>query len=175
VKSSLYGAAAEYALHSLLTLAARPDPVSVRDLAAFHGIPERFLAKIFTRLEKARLVKANEGIAGGFTLARPTEQIPVMDALEAIGPRRTVFACAEIRRNCILFGDAPPAWSVSGMCLIHRFMQEAERELRDFLASKSLADLSRDFERKAPLDFVRESDVWFRQRKRERTNRRERK
>ena len=44
--SSLYGAGAEYALHSLLVLAARSEPVSVRDLASFQALPERFLAKI---------------------------------------------------------------------------------------------------------------------------------
>ena len=49
----MYGAGAEYALHSLLILATRPDPVSVRDLATYQQIPERFLAKIFTRLKKA--------------------------------------------------------------------------------------------------------------------------
>ena len=40
----MYGAGAEYALHSLLTLATHPEPVSLRDLATFQKIPERFLA-----------------------------------------------------------------------------------------------------------------------------------
>src|SRR5271170_1488471 len=120
MKSSLYGAGAEYALHSLLTLAAQPDPVSVRDLAGFQRIPDRFLAKVFTRLEKAGLVRAIEGISGGFALARPAERIPVMDILEAGDPKRSLFNCAEIRRNCIRFGGKPPAWSIAGMCLIHR-------------------------------------------------------
>jgi len=172
MKSSLYGAGAEYALHSLLTLAAQPDPVSVRDLAGFQRIPERFLAKVFTRLEKAGLVRAIEGISGGFALARPAERIPVMDILEAVDPKRSLFNCAEIRRNCILFGGKPPAWSIAGMCLIHRFMREAEHELRELLGSKTLADLKRDFGRKAPSDFVEESETWFERRKQKRTSRR---
>jgi Rrf2 family protein len=170
LSTSLYGAGAEYALHSLLTLAGRTEPASVRDIAGFLQIPERFLAKIFTRLEKAHLVRAIEGIAGGFALARAPEQIQVMDVLQAVDPERTLFACAEIRRNCILFGDEPPAWSIKGMCQIHRFMRDAERELRSFLASKTLADLNGELARKAPSDFMKDSEIWFRQRKSGRTS-----
>ncbi|MEO5730251.1 MAG: Rrf2 family transcriptional regulator [Byssovorax sp.] len=161
----MYGAGAEYALHSLLTLAARSEPVSVKDLAGYQQIPERFLAKVFTRLVKGRVVKATEGISGGFVLARPAEQITVGDVLEAVDPGRTLFACAEIRRNCVLFGEEPPRWSTSGMCQIHAFMATAERELRAVLASKTLADLGRELGNKAPHDFVKASELWFRERK----------
>lgn len=165
MKASLYGAGAEYALHSLLILAARSEPVSVRDLARFQDLPERFLAKIFTRLVKAGLVEATEGVQGGFVLARPAARIAVRDALEAVDPDRTLFECAEIRRHCALFGAEPPAWSVSGMCRIHLFMKEAEGALRGFLASKTLADLGREFERKAPEPFLREAEAWFQKRR----------
>lgn len=169
MKASLYGAGAEYALHSLLAVAGRTEPVSVRDLATFLGIPLKFLAKIFTRLEKAGLVEASEGIAGGFVLARPAERILVSQILDAVDPGRTLFTCAEIRRNCILFGHRPPAWSITGMCRIHRFMREAEDSMRKFLASKTLADLNRELSHKAPPDFVKESDGWFERRKGKRT------
>ena len=161
----MYGAGAEYALHSLLTLATRPDPVSVRDLASYQRIPERFLAKIFTRLKRAELVKGIEGISGGFALARPAEQIRVMEVLAAVDPGRTLFACAEIRRDCALFGQTPPDWATSGMCRIHLFMSEAERALQAFLASKTLADLVCEFECKAPQEFIEASGTWFQQRK----------
>jgi Rrf2 family protein len=163
--SSLYGAGAEYALHSLLVIAARSEPVSVRDLARFQELPERFLAKLFTRLEKAGLVQGIEGVRGGFALARPPERITVRDVLEAVDPNRTLFECAEIRRHCALFGEEPPPWSVSGMCRIHLFMREAEGALQSFLGSKTLGDLSREFERKAPEQFIRDAEVWFQHRR----------
>jgi len=172
--SSLYGAGAEYALHSLLVLAARAEPVSVKDLASFQALPERFLAKIFTKLEKAGLVQATEGVRGGFVLARAPERIAVHDILAAVDPDRTLFECAEIRRHCALFGEGPPSWSVTGMCRIHLFMQEAERALQQFLASKTLADLGREFERKAPDQFLRDAESWFQLRRSERTTRRRR-
>jgi Rrf2 family protein len=167
----MYGAGAEYALHSLLTLATRPEPVSVRDLATFQKIPERFLAKIFTRLKKAKLVEGIEGIAGGFALARPAGEIRVMEVLAAVDPDRTLFACAEIRSNCALFDATAPSWATAGTCRIHAFMLDAEKVLQDFLASRTLADLVCEFEQKAPKKFIRETGTWFQQRKQSRSPR----
>ena len=161
----MYGAGAEYALHSLLILAAQDDPVSVKDLADYQQLPERFLAKIFTRLKRAGLVKGQEGIQGGFVLNKPASRIRVLEVLEAVDPERSVFHCAEIRRNCALFGAAPPTWAVSGPCRIHAFMQEAERRLFAFMASKTLAQLVCEFQCKAPQSFAVQSETWFQQRR----------
>lgn len=166
--SALYGAGAEYALHSLLILASRKEPVSVRDLATYQQLPERFLAKVFSRLKAARIVLGTEGISGGFTLARPADQIPVLQVLEAVDPERVLFACAEIRENCALFGERPPEWAVSGACRIHAFMQDAERKLKEVLASKTLADLVCELECKVPKAFSEASSQWFQDQRRSR-------
>jgi Rrf2 family protein len=171
LSSSLYGASAEYALHSLLIMVGHTEPLSVRDLSRFQELPERFLAKLFTRLKNAGIVNAAEGIRGGFSLARPPESIAVRDVLEAIDPKRSLFECGEIRRHCALFGSKPPAWSIAGTCRIHHFMKEAESVLRDFLMSKSLAELGREFEHKAPEPFLRDTERWFRDSRNERTAR----
>jgi len=168
----MYGAGAEYALHSLLILATRPTPVSISDLASFQTLPEPYLAKLFTRLNKAKLVRSAEGIAGGFTLARPAEAITVLEILQAVDPGRVLFACAEIRRNCALFGAAPPDWAVSGPCRIHAFMEEAEQQLHGFLASRTLADLVCEFSCKAPAAFGAATETWFSERKHDRRARR---
>jgi Rrf2 family protein len=172
LKSYLYGAGAEYALHSLLILATSDAPLSVVDLARFQRIPERYLAKVFSRMKDARLVVGTEGIAGGFALARPAAHIRVLDVLDAVGPDRKLFACAEIRRNCALFGETPPEWATAGSCRIDLFMTEAERTLRDFLASKTIADLVCEFNCKAPAEFAAESGGWFQERRAGRTSRR---
>jgi Rrf2 family protein len=172
MNSYLYGAGAEYALHSLLILAKTDAPVSVVDLARFQQIPERYLAKVFTRMKDAGLVVGLEGIAGGFALARPAEDIPVAEVLDAVDPDRKLFACAEIRRNCSLFEGEPPEWATEGRCRIDLFMSEAERTLREFLASKTLADLVCEFSRKAPPEFGAASDRWFQERRAGRRTRR---
>ena len=172
MRSYLYGAGAEYALHSLLILATTDAPLSVVDLARFQQIPERYLAKVFTRMKDAGLVVGTEGIAGGFALARPADDIRVVEVLDAVDPDRKLFACAEIRRNCALFEATPPEWATEGRCRIDLFMTEAEHALREFLASKTLADLVCEFERKAPPEFATESSRWFQERRADRTTRR---
>ena len=172
MKPYLYGAGAEYALHSLLILATSDAPISVVDLARFQQIPERYLAKVFTRMKDATLVVGTEGIAGGFALARPAEHIRVLEVLDAVDPDRELFACAEIRRNCALFGETPPEWATAGSCRIDLFMTQAEDVLREFLASKTLAELVCEFNCKAPAEFAAESGGWFQERRAGRTSRR---
>jgi Rrf2 family protein len=169
----MYGAGVEYALHSLLILATQSSPVSISDLASYQRIPERFLAKLFTRLKKAKLVQGTEGISGGFKLAKPAASIDVMEVLKAVDPGRHLFTCAEIRQNCALFGPTPPGWAVSGPCRIHSFMEEAESSLQAFLASKTLADLVCEFSCKAPRQFGEDTEAWFQDRKKDRLARRQ--
>jgi len=164
----MYGAGVEYALHSMLIMATQPGPVSVSDLASYQRIPDRFLAKIFSRLKNAKLVKGMEGITGGFILAKSAEKVRVIEVLKAVDPGRSLFTCAEIRRNCALFGHTPPAWAVSGPCRIHAFMEEAERRLQTFLGSKTLADLVCEYSCKAPRKFAEETGDWFLERKKHR-------
>ena len=90
----------------------------------------------------------------------------------AVDPDRKLFSCAEIRRNCTLFGETPPEWATAGSCRIDLFMTEAERTLREFLASKTLADLVCELNCKAPPEFAAESGGWFRERRAARTSRR---
>jgi Rrf2 family protein len=169
----MYGAGAEYALHSMLILATQPVPVSISDLASYQKIPEAYLAKLFTRLKRARLVRGTEGISGGFALAGRAEAITVLEILRAVDPGRFLFTCAEIRQNCALFGPAPPEWAVSGPCRIHAFMAEAEQKLQDFLASRTLADLVCEYSCKAPAAFAEATGDWFAERKKERLARRQ--
>ena len=123
-------------------------------------------------MKDAQLVVGTEGIGGGFALARPAADIRVLAVLDAVDPDRKLFACAEIRRNCALFEETPPEWATAGSCRIDLFMTEAERALRDFLASKTIADLVCELQCKAPPEFAAESGGWFRKRRAARTSRR---
>ena len=102
--ASMYGAGVEYALHSMLILASHPEPVSVSDLATYQGIPERFLAKLFTRLKHARLVKATEGITGGFLFLIKPLMLYVIAAV--VLPVINFIVLVEITRGATSFlGD----------------------------------------------------------------------
>ena len=76
----------EYGLHCLLfwSTRARMPPANGRDLAELQGVSVENVAKLFTKLQKARLVVATEGVRGGFRLARPADSISVLDVVTAI-------------------------------------------------------------------------------------------
>ncbi|KEZ04700.1 transcriptional regulator [Burkholderia sp. MSh2] len=146
----------EYGLHCLIYLA---DPsagvrgASVRDLAELQGVSGEYLAKLFTKLAKAGIVTATEGVRGGFTLARAADRITVLDVVEAIDGDKPLFDCREIRSRCAVFGETAPAWATRGVCSIHAVMQAAEKSMREELEKHTLAGLADRTMAKAPASF----------------------
>ncbi|MFN8149895.1 MAG: Rrf2 family transcriptional regulator [Solirubrobacterales bacterium] len=81
-------AKADYAMRAVLELAAAEDPpVTREDIAEHQHIPSSFLEKILSELHRAGLVTSHRGTDGGYSLARPAEDIPLADVLRVIeGP-----------------------------------------------------------------------------------------
>nr|WP_068432843.1 Rrf2 family transcriptional regulator [Magnetospirillum sp. XM-1]CUW39026.1 Putative BadM/Rrf2 family transcriptional regulator\ len=154
----------EYGLHCLLYLAdpaGRTSSPSVRDLAELQGVPAEYLAKLFTKLSKAGLVVATEGVRGGFALARRPEDISFQDVILAIDGDKSLFECREIRDRCAVFDAEKPAWASKGLCSIHSIMLMAEKRMRDELAAHSLAGLAAQVAAKAPADFGHQIAAWL--------------
>ena len=157
-------AAVEYGLHCLLFLVGRtPDEAlpSVRDLAELQGVSPEYAAKIFTRMQKAGLVEAREGVRGGICLARNPSEISVLDVVRAIDGEKKLFDCREVRGGCAVFDGVPPKWATDGICGIHSLMLQAEARMREVLASRSLAELSGGFRRKVPHAFFDDVEGWL--------------
>lgn len=152
----------EYGLHCLLWLV---DPdcgrPSSRDLAELQGVSPAFVAKIFPKLEKAGIVRAAQGVRGGYRLARDPAEISVLDVVDAIEGDKPLFACQEIRGRCAVFGDRAPQWATQGVCGIHAVMLRAEQAMRDSLAAESLAGIAAAVAHKAPANFTDEVRTWL--------------
>lgn len=165
---SLYSAGVEYGIHCLLFLVgdnAESREASVRDLAELQGVPLDYLAKIFTKLAKAKLVVATEGVRGGFKLARPADEISILDIVNAIDGQKLIFDCREIRGRCALFEGKPPQWALEGTCAVHSAMMTAQKRMEEALAQQTILDLGRRFGRKAPTDFSAKVDGWINERR----------
>lgn len=165
---SLYSAGVEYGIHCLLFLIsdnAESREASVRDLAELQGVPLDYLAKIFTKLAKARLVVATEGVRGGFKLARPADEISLLDIVNAIDGQKLIFDCKEIRGRCAVFEGQPPEWALEGVCAVHGAMMTAQKRMEEALAQQTILDIGRKFGRKAPPDFFGKVDDWMNDRR----------
>jgi len=163
---ALYGSNAEYALHCLLYLIPlrEGETLSARDLAELQGISPSLVAKLFTKLQRAGLVCAHEGLRGGFALARPAESISMLAVIDAVEGRKKLFDCKDIRTNFLLFGGCTPDWARRGVCDIHAEMLNAERAMRTVLAGRSIADLALKVSAKMPRDISEESANWLAER-----------
>lgn len=85
--SSPYSAKAEYACVAMIELAARygdSQPVRLKDVAAAHGIPQRFLVQILLQLKANGLVNTTRGAAGGYQLGRAPLKITLADIVGII-------------------------------------------------------------------------------------------
>ncbi|NNB16128.1 RrF2 family transcriptional regulator [Pseudomonas fragi] len=165
---TFYSAGVEYGIHCLLFLVddlGDSREASVRELADLQGVPHEYLAKIFTKLAKAGLVIATEGVRGGFRLGRLAQEISMLDIAQAIDGRKAMFECREVRGRCALFeGDAPP-WATQGTCAIHGAMITAQKRMEEALSQQTILDLSRSFGRKAPAGFSAGINEWMQSRR----------
>ncbi len=102
------------------------------------------MAKVLRRLGKAGLVEAARGPGGGFTLARPADQIALLHVYEAIDGPLAFSPCllqdAQCEATCIL-GDL--------LSSLNRRFEEALRDtkisdLAGFSARRAAADPEED-------------------------------
>ena len=68
----------DYALISLAYVAALSGrPASAREIAERHDIPVELLAKVLQRLAQRGVLKSQQGIHGGYLMARPADTVTV--------------------------------------------------------------------------------------------------
>ena len=83
--------AVRYALQALVYMANETDGqlVASHVVAEAKGIPELFLLKVLKMLVSARILQSLKGPSGGYRLARPANEISMLEILEAVdGPIR---------------------------------------------------------------------------------------
>ena len=130
----------EWSVHCLTLLARVPTgrALPARRLAEFHGVPAPYLAKHLQALARGGLVVSVPGPRGGFLLARPTDEISLLDVVDAVEGQEPAFRCTEIRQRGPVTGHAG---SYRTPCGIAAAFAGAELAWRAALAATSLASL----------------------------------
>ncbi len=78
-----------YAVRALVELHRLSDsePVPIAELAKRGDIPVQFLEQLFATLRRAGLLRSQRGVKGGYSFARPAEQVTVLEVVELLdGP-----------------------------------------------------------------------------------------
>ena len=101
---------ADYALRAMLYLA-KMDPTqrsATSQIAEIQQIPPSFLAKIISQLSIAGLIHTSRGARGGVSLARPIEDVSLLDVVEAIDGPISLNECTHNQDSCP-FGEECPS------------------------------------------------------------------
>lgn len=124
----------DYVMRSALSLArAYPDGGfrKIREVVAEMGVPATFASQILADLVRAGMATSRAGKDGGYRLARPPEEVSVLEVVEAAeGPLQS--------SRCAL-GEGPCRWDA--VCPLHETWRAATVVVRDNLAATTLADL----------------------------------
>jgi len=123
----------EYGIRSVVHLAMHGQErvVLARDIAQVQDIPESFLRKILQTLVRNGLIRSRRGAKGGFVLAKPPEQVTLLEIIEAVeGPL--------LLNKCVLgLGECDR----ESFCPVHTVWVEAQRRLTDVLGGTTIADV----------------------------------
>lgn len=128
----------QYALQALIFLAQQPNGRvhSTPEIAADLHIPAGFLSKILQKLWRHGLVRSHRGRRRGYSLARPSAEIPLREILESIEG-------GDLLERCLFWEDR---CSREHPCLLHPDWSQIRPELLARLERKTLANLARSEE-----------------------------
>ena len=75
-----------YAVRALAELARSggAGPVPIGEIARRRDIPVQFLEGLFATLRRAGILQSQRGVKGGYSFARPPEELTVLEVVEAL-------------------------------------------------------------------------------------------
>jgi Rrf2 family nitric oxide-sensitive transcriptional repressor len=136
----------DFALRTLLYLAAVDRRVTVAEVAEMYGISANHIAKVVQQLARLGYVRSIRGIGGGIELARHPDAITVGEVIESFEGSMRLLECVATDGVCV----------IESFCKLKRVLAEAERLQLAFLRSKTLQDIlptKRQLSRVSTKDF----------------------
>jgi Rrf2 family protein len=111
-------------------------PVLIADLAEREKIPRKFLEAILLELKNAGVLKSKKGKGGGYSLARPAEQITMGQVIRIIDGPLAPIPCASERAfvKCEECVD-------EATCGTRQVMKKVRDAIAAILDSTTLADV----------------------------------
>jgi Rrf2 family nitric oxide-sensitive transcriptional repressor len=121
----------DYALRTLMFLAARGERSTVTQVADFFGISGAHVAKVVHQLARLGYVRSIRGIGGGIELGRRPEEITIGGVIATLEGNMHLLECVGRDGVCV----------VESFCKLKRVLAEAERIQTEFLNAVTLADI----------------------------------
>lgn len=126
-------------LHALIHMDRAPGPITSEIMAQMLATNPVVVRRTMAGLRDQGLVTSEKGHGGGWTLARPLDQISMLDIYAALGePRLFALGLSDDRPECLVEQAVNDALSET--------FAAAEVQVRRRFAEVTLADVARDFD-----------------------------
>ena len=131
--SLIFSRQCEYALQAVLYLALKEpgEWTSIKEITDRLKTPTHFLAKILQNLTKKNILISLKGPTGGFALAKPAEDIRLLEVVTAIDGNG-------LFEKCVM---GFPACSSDHPCAVHEQWRQLRKGLDQILANKGVAEV----------------------------------
>ena len=122
-----------YALKAILYLAvnAQGVPISIKEISAVQKISPEFLEQLFFKLKKAGVISSVRGPGGGFSLARPLDEVTVKQVFDAVGEGLDLTPCT----SC---NDETPVCTEHDECLSFDVWKAAADQIQNYFGTLTL-------------------------------------
>lgn len=132
---------AEYALRAAVYLADQEgDPCTTAEIAEGTQVPQGYLAKVMQALSRGRVVNAQRGPNGGFTLRKPAGELTLLEVVNSVDPIRRFHECPLKLPN-----------HGTNLCPLHRKLDNCALTVESGLSHTTIADLLNVPQRRKPL------------------------
>ena len=124
-----------YAVTAMADIAqhASGRPLALAEISNRQGISLAYLEQLFGKLRRAGLVDSMRGPGGGYTLARPADEIAVSQIMAAVEERLQATQCSgEVGNGCGTAGTR---------CLTHNLWERLSAHVHLFLQQTTLEDV----------------------------------
>ena len=122
----------DYALRTLMYLAARSGRATVADVAGLFGISANHVAKVVNQLSRYGYIRSVRGIGGGIELAQQPDTIRLGEVVERFEGNLHLLDCVATENVC----------AIQPFCKLKGVLAEAERLQVEYLNSVTLADVA---------------------------------
>jgi Rrf2 family protein len=126
----------DYALRALIYLSLRYEKgsVQIKEISAREKLPTKFLENILLSLRKAGVLRSKLGLKGGYSLARPPEQITLGEVIRILDGTIAPMGCV----SHVEYESCP----AEAGCAVKSVMQDVRNAVARILDDTTLADLT---------------------------------
>lgn len=128
---------ADYGLIALRHLATKKGSASAKDIADAYRVPLPLLSKVLQKLVRTGMLVSEQGVHGGYRLARDAGEINTLEVIRAIdGPI--------ILTQCFTEHAEPVECEQTALCPVREPLRKVHEGILRLLSGITIADLSSD-------------------------------